>query len=676
MSRSCLALLFLILAVPVRAQPPAKIDLAGDPLPPGAVARIGTVRFLPRPYLEQVFFTADGNTVIGRGADSVVQFWDAETGKPAGELRDPDLRNFRADQSPDGKFLALFGQDIRGKPAPDSTLRVYDLATRKPVWTQVIDEVYCYYWAVRYTPDGRHILTGTNADLRVWDARTGNLINKHKAAIGYTGLVLSPDGTLVAGGERALWVWDWAAGGPPRTLNLKPNRHYSNYLSFAPDSKTVYAQEYGRDADGYDATTGNFVGTADPSVVEWRAVSPDGKTVATSYYDKDKRAGWVVLRDATSGKEVGRLPAGTAIIRDGRWSKDGSRLVGASPFRAWVWDVAARKSLGPTAPGHENQVNSLTFTSDGRLFTCGDDGTVRVWDPATGKELARLLSGERYWRLAASGDGSLLAAAVQDKPSEVRVWDAKTGAEVYKLVWSTSRTGAVSRVQFTADDQTLLTYGLDFHLRAWDLVTGKLKLERKFRPPALGPEGDEDDPRRRDEFVFFDHKRVDVGSDGNTLVFGGVKDVTVYAPATGKERMQFEADEQWVEAVALSADARRLVTAGRGPAASKGAKAPAQPGYQVTVWDLAQGKQLCRFRAPGSTFFPVLTFTPDGKRVVTGSQDDRLRFWDAATGAAVGSIELPRSPVRVAFTPDGKRVAVAFYDPTVLVFDVAAALKR
>jgi WD40 repeat protein len=210
-------------------------------------------------------------------------------------------------------------------------------------------------------------------------------------------------------------------------------------------------------------------------------------------------------------------------------------------------------------------------------------------------------------------------------------------------------------------------------MRAWDLATGKLKIERKFRPASLGPEADDDELRREQEMLMmFDHRRVDVGADGNTLVMGMNKDVSVYALDTGKERFKLAADEQHVQSVVLSADTKRLATAGPGP--PKVAAAETQREYQVTVWDMKEAKQLCRFRAPGDTFFPVMGFTPDGKRVVTGSGEEALRFWDAETGKAVGSIELPRKPTRVAFSPDGKRVAIAFYDPTVLVFDVSAAM--
>ena len=95
----------------------------------------------------------------------------------------------------------------------------------------------------------------------------------------------------------------------------------------------------------------------------------------------------------------------------------------------------------------------------------------------------------------------------------------------------------------------------------------------------------------------------------------------------------------------------------------------------VTVWDLTKAEPIVRFRAPGSSYSGFLTFTANGKRVVTGSGDAVVRFWDATTGAAAGVVELPARPVRVAFSGDGKLLAVAFFDTTALVYDLSAALK-
>src|SRR5688572_490974 len=223
------ALLLAVLPVAGRGQA-VPTDLAGDPLPPGAVARIGSVRFLPRPYLQQVFFTPDGSAVIGRGGDNVIDFWDAGTGKPVGELRDPDLMNFWIDQSPDGKLLALYGHDRRGLPAPDSALRLYDLATRKVLWTSVDDEIYVSgNFRVHFSPDGKKLITGSALDLRVWDASTGKELVRHKVRVGSAGLAFSPDGRTVAfqTENTGLAVWAWEGADPPRTLPTDVRSYFS-----------------------------------------------------------------------------------------------------------------------------------------------------------------------------------------------------------------------------------------------------------------------------------------------------------------------------------------------------------------------------------------------------------------------------------------------------------------
>jgi WD40 repeat protein len=154
--------------------------------------------------------------------------------------------------------------------------------------------------------------------------------------------------------------------------------------------------------------------------------------------------------------------------------------------------------------------------------------------------------------------------------------------------------------------------------------------------------------------------------------------VAVYSLATGKERFKVEADEQYVSAVALSKDCKRLATIGLGP------RRPPNPAAgimdrpthnQLTVWDLSRAERVVRFPVPASNNSIVLTFTPDGKQVVTATGDERLLFWDTKSGAAVGQIELPRPASRVTFSHDGTRLAVGFRDPNILVYDIVKAMK-
>jgi WD40 repeat protein len=345
--------------------------------------------------------------------------------------------------------------------------------------------------------------------------------------------------------------------------------------------------------------------------------------------------------------------------------------------RLWVWDAKTGELLNPTRAGHDATIRTLAFAPDGRVFTGSLDQTIRAWDPTTGKELFSIPMLGPLGGIAVSRDGSLLAGSALG--DDQRVWDSKTGKEILKL-HGHGRLGGQRQVQFSADDQTLVSYGDDYFLRAFSLTSGKLTAEHRFWPslPRSQGESEEDADKR---FGGFMQRVMDFGPDGNTFVQSRGKDVEVIDIDTGKERVRFEADPQFVEALAVSADGKRLVTAGRGvppPPPGKFADRGIGPtDFQVTVWDLVTCKPIKNFRvrAPMPRWWGPLAFTPDGKQVVTGPFEPVLRFFDATTGEAVGTIDLPNRPEAIAFDGPGKRVAIGFVDTTALIYDVSAAMK-
>src|SRR5262245_4360493 len=100
-----------VLAARTSAEPPAaKTDLYGDPLPEGAVARLGTVR-LRVPYASAaVSFSADGRTFLTFQHGGILRTWDARTGQLQESIRltaGSPFAGLNAGFSDDGKFLAL-----------------------------------------------------------------------------------------------------------------------------------------------------------------------------------------------------------------------------------------------------------------------------------------------------------------------------------------------------------------------------------------------------------------------------------------------------------------------------------------------------------------------------------------------------------------------------------------
>jgi hypothetical protein len=103
-----------------------------------------------------------------------------------------------------------------------------------------------------------------------------------------------------------------------------------------------------------------------------------------------------------------------------------------------------------------------------------------------------------------------------------------------------------------------------------------------------------------------------------------------------------------------------------------------QDSYTVSLWQLDNGKKL--WDAQGLGWSPgTIGFTPDGKRVAsTGfprGGANKIQFWDSATGAEVGAIELPLTGTHFAFDRSGKRLAIALRDTTTMIYSVDAALK-
>jgi hypothetical protein len=145
---------------------PALTDAFGDPLPPGALARLGTLR-LRNPGSGRMFvlFTPDRQRVITAGR-SAAYLWDVSTGKPVRQFGDPFRGALEAVAlSPDGRTLA-------GRGGPGGSLRLWDVASGKLLAEGPGEpaSIVC----LTFSPDGTRVASGGNDNkLRLWDAATG-----------------------------------------------------------------------------------------------------------------------------------------------------------------------------------------------------------------------------------------------------------------------------------------------------------------------------------------------------------------------------------------------------------------------------------------------------------------------------------------------------------------------
>ncbi|HWG44724.1 MAG TPA: sigma-70 family RNA polymerase sigma factor, partial [Gemmataceae bacterium] len=386
-----------------------------------------------------------------------------------------------------------------------------------------------------------------------------------------------------------------------------------------------------------------------PGEVAALAFAPDGKTIAVS------SRGGLFLMDAASGKRLRRLPSATPdwlpeapIV----FSADGKRLIGRGHKIAGssalpvvrVWELVGERE--PREYDIGLWVLWVGWSVEGQpLAIRAEEGTLHLHDLAAGrsrrfacKEPRKYPSGfiSRDPPVACSPVAKALA--VVDDKNVVHVWDTTTGRE--RCTFQPKGESFYS-LTFSPNGRRLLTISPKA-VQMWDVATAKALYTTNTT-------------RTFGHAVF--------SSDGNTLAIGNAWDrIEFWDGVTGQERGHTQDKDAFSEAIALSADGKRLVTSTR-------------YGSALHLWDVASGKR--KAEPIGHTNRPSGTFSPDGRRVATrGSMDGTFRIWDARSGEQLIQLSSRGAAGDCAFSPDGRSLFASGSSGSPTVYDAATGKRQ
>lgn len=407
----------------------------------------------------------DGKYLLTGGKGGVAHLWDVQTGI--------ELRQFHLPApivslafSPDDQYIASAGFD--------NIIRLVDRNTGQVVRTFVGHNFEI--WSLSFSPDGKYILSGSkDLTARLWDAQSGDQIRilntPPSDPLLPLGSVFSPDGRFIftpSGETGRLWDTESVRNtGLPQFIS--PNDAV-NDVAFSPDGKYIATANQNRVAKLWDVQTRRvireFVGHTDYLVS--LTFSPDGWYLLTGGGITDDTAR---LWDVQTGKELRRFAGSTndnGINESGEYvaySPDGEYIAVVGD-KAILWDPQTGKQVRELV-GHTLNIVQVTFSSDSRyLLTASEDGTARVWEVGTGKQI-QLFNHEGLWSATFSPDGKYALTGGPD--NLMHLWDIETGMELREYV---GHTAIVIDVAFSNDGRYVLSTSDDGTARLWDFATG------------------------------------------------------------------------------------------------------------------------------------------------------------------------------------------------------------
>ena len=494
--------------------------------------------------------------------------------------------------------------------------------------------------AMQFSPDGALLAVGSNIGVWLYDVKTGKEVSMFPGRC--QSLSFSPDGRFLAnGGDRdsgkELQLWELATG---RKVLLTDALSSASVLRFSENGKVLTSVDHWGDTiRKLDVETGErTVKNFEKRPVVKTVTLPEPYALTHDKFAIGGKRSKIELWDVATGKmlpifdEIGINKHVIALA----FSPDGTRLAsvskntnGSTNTTVRLWDTTSNDKpilLRNILRKQTGWTNVLAFSPDGKMLASGGtDKKVRLWDTATGRLLGRLT--EHINGIAAltfSPDGTILASASTD--GAVLFWNTETRNRLPTHI--TGHTELVKAVTFLKDNMTLASVAFNGVITFWDLKTSQIS-----------------------EFQTIGHRDL-----LTTLAFS--PDGTKLASIGGKGNMLFEGGSELISDNSLRLN------------------------------DVRTGRELTNLKT--SDFASEIVFSPQGKAVAFSS-DNIIRVWNTETDTFFniplsaeqnidqdGNLVLPPGAlppqtsemiIALIFSPDGRKLVSGTYGGQIQMWD-------
>lgn len=586
-----------------------------------------------------VAFSADGQWLATGSGDNTARIWEIKTGREVASFLHEQYVEAVA-LSPDGKWLAT--------GSGDGTARIWDLAAKNEL------KRFTHYTQVEFvgfTADGKLLVTSNAGKVKVWDVMSNEVMKVIEEDVVKI-VALSSDGRWLATGSNdgLFRVWDINTGKEVgRTIH--PNPLSSIAIGFS--------------ADSHQLATGNFYGPIGVWQIEplpEMVLKGEGEVAINevifspnSHWLAAKREdNMVQLWAISSTQEIAHIQHQNQI-HDFTFSPDSRWLATASADNtAQILNIAHPNEV--VLLKHDGPVNQVAFSPDDRqAATASNDGTARIWEVKTGKEMIRLehgtsadtpsaeTAGPNVKALDFNPDNRHLVTGSTD--GTARIWDVTTGKELARFyhkpfieshdimsqTFTTTYTWSVDDVVFSqngrwlqANSSSRYATGSFERARIWEVTT-----QQEISASSIAA----------------------FSPDSTKVALYSYSDIRV-SELSVEPKVLWSQSLNGRQILNFSPDGKLLATGRWNPRYNDG---------DAHIWDVLTGQEVAFLPHPGQVL--KVAFTPDSQWVATVStgsigpnyEGGGTRLWHAVTSREVIYFADSKN---MAFSPDGRWLAV------------------